>query len=530
MRKKYTNSFLHRKLTFLLFFLVLMNLACVGQKIDSLGRLLPVVGGLQRVDVLFALAYEYVDVDNELGLEYASKSLHLSRALGDSLRIVKSGRIKALAFRRLGNLDSSMFISKELLPVAKRNNFLSEIDYILHGIATIFLLKAQYDKSLEYEFQSLHFRKKYGRKIDIKTTLNNIGLTYYKLKDYEKALYYYKMSYEMDSDDEREFDIESLMLNISLCYTYMKDFPTARIFLGRLLDTCIDNCSDVVISKAEFNLGVISFLNKDFRVAEGHFLRSYHLSKRLHSHRLLLDNIVYLAEIYVDGGQLTFAENYLLEAEGLVSGGTPYNLELIKIYYELCNLYRNSNDFQKVAQYQQKYIQLKDSIYSEELTRNLMRVEGEYLERENTAKINAQNEILTLNEAIIFRQQLVTIFVGIAAVLLVALTIVLYKHNQRRRLANQLLEIRVRERTRELEQNRDSLQHTLDERSVVFRKISMEFRAALATVKGLCSLGLADQASENQRQYLRKIDLTSDELSRILTNTLSNSRYSRIEH
>jgi C4-dicarboxylate-specific signal transduction histidine kinase len=159
-----------------------------------------------------------------------------------------------------------------------------------------------------------------------------------------------------------------------------------------------------------------------------------------------------------------------------------------------------------------------------------MRVEGEYLERENTAKIEAQNEILTLNEAIIFRQRLVTIFVGIAAVLLVALTIVLYKHNQRRRLANQLLEIRVRERTRELEQNRDSLQHTLDERSVVFRKISMEFRAALATVKGLCSLGLADEESENQRQYLRKINHTSEELLRTLTNTMSNSRYSRIEH
>jgi C4-dicarboxylate-specific signal transduction histidine kinase len=234
--------------------------------------------------------------------------------------------------------------------------------------------------------------------------------------------------------------------------------------------------------------------------------------------------------VHILTSQFGLAEHYLNEAEVLIDQGVPYNLELIKIYKALYTLYEDSNDFQKVAQYQQKYIQLKDSIYNEELTRNLMRVEGEYLERENTAKIEAQNEILTLNEAIIFRQRLVTIFVGIAAVLLVALTIVLYKHNQRRRLANQLLEIRVRERTRELEQNRDSLQHTLDERSVVFRKISMEFRAALATVKGLCSLGLADEESENQRQYLRKINHTSEELLRTLTNTMSNSRYSRIEH
>jgi hypothetical protein len=201
-------------------------------------------------------------------------------------------------------------------------------------------------------------------------------------------------------------------------------------------------------------------------------------------------------------------------------------LELIKIYKTLYTLYEDTKDFQKVAQYQQKYIQLKDSIYNEELTRNLMRVEGEYLERENTAKIKAQNEILSLNEAIIFRQRLVTIFVGIAAVLLVVLAFDHYKHNQRKRLANQLLELRVRERTRELELNRDSLQRTMDERSVVFRKVSMDARAALATVKGLCSLGLSDEDSANHRQYLRKIELTSEELLRILTNTLSYPRYS----
>ena len=138
----------------------------------------------------------------------------------------------------------------------------------------------------------------------------------------------------------------------------------------------------------------------------------------------------------------------------------------------LFTLYSSSGDYKKVAQYQQKYIQLKDSIFNEELTRNLMKVEVEYLERENNAKIETQNEILALNQAVILRQRVVNAFVGVIAFLLVIVAVILVRMNRIKRTANQLLEQKVWERTRELEQNRDVLLRSLNERDVVFQKVS----------------------------------------------------------
>ena len=177
-----------------------------------------------------------------------------------------------------------------------------------------------------------------------------------------------------------------------------------------------------------------------------------------------------------------------------------------------------------MAHYQNKYIQLKDSIYSEELTRNLMRVESEYLERENKAKIDAQAQILALNEEIIFSQRILNSFTGIIVVLLASITFILIRNNRQRRADNLILEQKVKERTIELERNNDALLRLLQEQAVIFQKASAEVRSAMATIKGLCAVGLADSDSSFDGQYVRKIEATSEQLLGAISRTLKPTR------
>jgi tetratricopeptide (TPR) repeat protein len=362
---------IHKKIKFnllaVIFFLIFG--AVEGQKIDSLKALLHTASDLKRCDILYQLAYEYVEVDYIMGLQYAKEAFNAAKGRGDSLTIVRAGRIESLAYRRLEEMDSAITLSIQIIPIARRNNYMVEVRQLVHGLALAYTFKARYDIALRYHFQNLELIKKHGTDADMSSAIHNIGLLYYKMKDYNKALTYYKTALELKKEINGS---EGLLINISLCYAYKNDFLKAGDFVSKALAACGQNCSEYIISNAYFNFGVIAFGLEHLAEAETQFLASYDIAKKIKDERFQLDNIVYLSQICIQRNEITLAENYLRKADDLMASGTPYNLELSKIYHRLFTLYNIKKDFKRSARYQLKYIQLKDSIYNEEHTRNLM--------------------------------------------------------------------------------------------------------------------------------------------------------------
>src|SRR5690349_9229833 len=98
---------------------VLLPVAAHGQeKIDSLRSLLPGKSDEERADIFYELAYEHGESNYTLAAEYSEQSFQFAKRVGDSLRIVKAGRIKAAIFRRLGKLDSAIILGLRMLPIA----------------------------------------------------------------------------------------------------------------------------------------------------------------------------------------------------------------------------------------------------------------------------------------------------------------------------------------------------------------------------------------------------------------------------
>jgi tetratricopeptide (TPR) repeat protein len=125
------------------------------QKIDSLKSLLPIKTGVEYSRVLFELAWIYLDVDNDVSYAYAEDAFESAKNTTDSLMIVKTGRIKSQAFRRLGKLDSAIALFDKMLPIAIRNNFLYEVKTISNGLGIVYLDLANYDKALKHFFECL---------------------------------------------------------------------------------------------------------------------------------------------------------------------------------------------------------------------------------------------------------------------------------------------------------------------------------------------------------------------------------------
>lgn len=496
--------------------ILLFSLDVTCKNIDSLKVLLSSSQGVAKCNILTRLAYEYIDVDNHAGLAYSRKALAMAKMLGDSYLIVRSSYLKALSHQRMGKLDSAIFIYSPMLSIAEKNGYINEVKLLLNALANVYLVKAEYDKSLEYHFRSLELREKSGTKEEISITLNNLGLIFYKLDDFDKALTYYERSLKIKNEDNIKIDRDFVLVNIALCYANKRNFKESIIFVKKAVAACAGTCDEALLLSVELCSGIACLFEGNDVEAERHFLQSLHYAKGQGDERFQLDNIIYLSQIYLKRNDLVNVERYLGMAERFTSNGTPYNLELIKLYDGFFKLFEKLGNFERTAFYQKKYIQLKDTIFDEELTTNLMRIEVEYISREHRAKTLAKNQILSLNQEVINRQKLLNVFIGAFAILSMVLVFILLKNNRARSEANRRLEDRVRERTDELERNRHLLERSLYQRNIQMTRVSNDVKQTLVTIKGLCFLGIKETEDVMISEYMQKIDLTSDKLLTIV--------------
>jgi signal transduction histidine kinase len=521
-----------------------------GSKIDSLNNLIQNTEGIKKFDPLYELGFEYFGAGQlDKALKIFEEAERVSSDFGDTLKYVKSKRVKGQILVQLDKPTDALKNFYTVLPISKRHlveqkEFLKEYKNLLNSIAISHALQANYDKALQFHFESLLAREKDGNKAEISTTLNNIGFVYFKLKNYEKALEYYNRSLNLKNEVNDKSFKDRLLINIGLCYNQIKEFEKAQDYINQGLKTCEPNCKDQTILEGHFGLGVSFYGQEKLEEAENQFNSSLKIAQNLNDKRFQLENIVYLARVNTKLNNENTAVDYLKKAES-VALNTEYNQLLIDIYKEFANNYNQLQDFQNASLYQDKYIHLKDSIYSEGLIKNIARIQTDFAERENIKTIASNNVVIR-------QQRDLNIAIAIIAILAGLLILVLQRSNRISKQVNaqlseaketiqqqnKLLEIKnkdldreVEKKTIDLEKVNLSLKQVNDELDNFIYKTSHDIRGPLASLKGMCNVALMDVQDAVALEYLKKLDTTAERLNSILTrlliiNQINNSKLS----
>jgi tetratricopeptide (TPR) repeat protein len=479
--------------------------------VDSLVAVVETKAKGERFSLLFELAFEYIQKDNQSALNWILRAEQEALSSGDSLSIVKSMRVKGQLMYLLEDIDEAKNVFLKVLPMAVRNEFNREVLFIQVTLSKIFLFQGNYDSALNVNFNALALAGDLKNDVAKRDILYNIGIAYYKLKNYKKGLDYFLQSLQLFQQTSAQ--PHYVLSNIGLCYFYLGDLLRSRAYIKKSLDVCGSKCPVKLMINIEYAFGLISRGEKQTRLAEKHFLESYNLAKLNNDTRFQFDNVYFLSQIYIERKQFKKSEFYLSEAERLIKRGTPFNLEKIKIYSQFAELYRTTGNHRASSNYQYKYIQLKDSIYNEELTNNLMRTEADFLERENKARILAQQEVIALKEEIIHRKSIVNILAIAVGIIMSIFLITILKSYRDKKNMNILLDRKVEERTRELHDIRNELLHALGERDARISHTLKEIAETVNNIRGLCFLGMKDVSEPVALSYMRKIDKVTSRLA-----------------
>lgn len=502
------------------------------ETVDSLKSVLNTLEGIERYDLLIGLARNYAGSDYAKALEVAKEAYAISLDHGDSARTVESGRICGQLLNYLNRSHEAVEILSSVRPLA-RSRYREEHKKILNNLAIAYTSRAEYDKALDIHLQVLALNEEDGDQEGLTVTLTNIGHAYYRMHNYNEALVHFKKALERDVAGRDPLDFQLLLMNVGFCYVQMEKADEAKDYFEQTLDMCKGECRPDIRISTEHGLGIVSFKLEEYQVAENYFRSSLaHATAEMHQ-KSVSENLLWLARIKIKNGGLDSALEDLFRAESMASQ-LGYRELLISTYRELADIYNLKEDYKNYATYLRRYVDLKDSVYDEQVMDNLVKAKADYAQRENLAIIKAR-------EMTIAQQQRFNVSVMIIAVLAGALVVVLFRNNKSMKRVNvelsrakdliyeqnKELEIRnkeldrlVEKKTEELKLVNLSLKEVNDELNTFIYRTAQDIRGPLATLKGMCYVAMLDVKDEVSLQYVTKINDTTDNLQTILRRLL----------
>jgi signal transduction histidine kinase/Tfp pilus assembly protein PilF len=481
--------------------------------IDSLTRAIKEAEGNKKTSLLIGLAVEYIDEDADRALNFLDEAYARSLNNGDSVNIVRSGWIQSELWRRKDLLGEAMNRLQYILSIAERNGNRKYHKKTLNSLAMISTEKANYDLALSYNFKSLNLREEDGDKAGMSIACNNIGLNYYRISNYELALNFYNKALRLKLESGDQYDLDRLYINIGLCNVNLGEYKKAKESFNKGLSLCKNDCDASIASQAEFGLGESSYVLKELDVALIHYKKSLARAESLADKKNQVESLRGLSKVAFDLNDFEQSKKYLSRAYEIVKS-TSYKGSLMEIYGQFAKLADQDKDFEKASNFRKLYIQLRDSVYSTSMIKNLAAIQTNYVEKENLATIEA-------NELVIEQQKSLGLAVATIGALLLVIALVFYHQKAQIRKVNKNLNERIDEATKEIFESHEKLKKAVFERDYFMYKTSHDIKGPLATFLGLCMIAKLEVKDVPALEHVERIEKTALKLNAILNRLLN---------
>jgi len=461
-----------------------------------------------EIDASYSKFLEFRLSDPEKAKEHAILAYQIALEQSDSIWVTKTTRAIGWVYGTLGEYDTGFYYLAKSIEYGEALNDEAHLKFVYNDAGLNRLNLSIYDQSLDFFLSSLNIREKGNDPEELSIIYNNIGLVYYHLKDYKKAISYHVASFKLHTELENAYMVSVNMANIGLCHLGNKEYQIALDYFLKVEKNCTEDCPIDALIQSLGGIGIINYENKDYDRSKKYFVKSNQLSIDNDILQYLPSNYNYMSLGFFEKLQVDSALIYLNKAHEIAL--QLEDIQWISKNLELYSrIYAYKDNFEKALIYHQQYVTLKDSMYNDEVIRNLTEIHVE------EQKTKDETIILGKDLQITERNQQLILF-GATIILSMILVFLLYRNNKFRRRLNEKLDYKVKERTETLNTTNEALIDSRTELDNFIYKISHDIQGPLATLKGVCDIGLIDVKDQTGREYLTRLSTTAEELNDII--------------
>jgi tetratricopeptide (TPR) repeat protein len=338
------------------------------------------------------------------------------------------------------------------LKLSELVNFKSGLFNAYTNKGIIFWYQDNYPKALENEFKALDVAEHLNNKFFISRALANIGLVYGSKKGYDKALDYYLKALKIKEEIGDKKAVAILLGNIARIYKDLKDYTGSLDYYFKslkVLEQVKNNKGLIALNYSE--IGYIYQQQDDLLKANDYYENALRLADSINDKLLTSATLIKIGTLNIIQKNYTDAERRLLQAYKI-----SFEIGNMKtqrdIYQALSELYGKINKWDLSLTNYKNYIKVQDSIFNEDNTKKMVRLEMnyEFNKKEETAKLEQEKkEAITQTES--KKQQIIIWSSGAILILVLVFTIYVYKNFKEKQRVN--IEITMQKHIIEEKQN-----------------------------------------------------------------------------
>lgn len=512
----------------LLFFSGSVLSAQQGAVVDSLLNVLKEAKkDTDKVDILLSL--DQSSLYQEKGnFEYLEEAISLSKSIN-----YLSGQIEGL--KRMGiwhhrrseySVSLDYYNQAKLLAYTDKDS--TAVAKILNNQAITYLSMGDVDTALKHYHEALEVINEDVEQEIASVLIGNIGQLYLQIDNLEKALVFLKRALKESQALKNEQRIQSNLSNIGLVYMYQGEYEKSYPYLTQTLKFAKKSENNEKIGDALTSLGEFHQNQDQLGRAKEYFedaVIAYEKTNNLGKKSMIF---TYLGDLEKNKTNYTLSNKYFLKSLEIINS-KKMSLHEETIYQHLAHNYSKLGLFQKAFEAQQQFIIINDSLQNNKNKKQLLELSTKYevnIKEKENKHLKEQN---IANKAIIKQRTILGVASSLILLLISALTYILYKRNQQRRINNKQLKIKVEllnenlKNQKTIEIQSKKLRLVEQQKNKIFTNIAHEFQTPLTIIQGLSKqLFKTEQLSSSGNKTLDIILSNSQSLSKATNQILGN--------
>ncbi len=483
------------------------------------------------------LSIKYTGVDYDKKKEIAIKYREIAKKVkNDTLEIEATIDIGlSYALKRIN--DSAFYYFTEANERAKELKYYRGAG---RSSVNIGFLYEQVDNSkaaIDRYMEAIYYFKKKNYKRGQAQCYMNIGGIYYDNGLNEMAEYYFKQSHQLYSDINYDIGIAASYYSFGNIYRRFGDYEKANSYFIKSLEIREKNNDLSGIALSNWGLGKVYLDAKEYQKAIEKCSIAYEIHEKTDN---LFNKSAVLNTLAVIYSEMKDFNNAYKAAEESLEIGRKLNIKKIRLqaYRVLASIATDDKNYKKATEYNNKYIDLNDSVTTESVTQHIFLSELNRVKNEADV-LQKDNELISSKISEYFK---IIIIISILLIVVVIMTMMLMKRNSEKNEINKLLTkqkdeiaftnekiVLVNEKLQKQMQISEKQNKELEQLNKVKNKffsiISHDMRGPLANLNMLIDLYRSDQLSKEELdELLSKIDKTIYETRSFLDNLLEWSK------
>ncbi|MFP4469263.1 MAG: tetratricopeptide repeat protein [Bacteroidales bacterium] len=504
--------------------------------------------------------------------KYYQDALLLYQQAGDGAGVARSLYYLAINFEYKKDRKKAMDYYKQTLAKYDSLGRMQDVSDINYNIALLYDAQGDKEKALEYYEKSLSITDSLNLPLESAATMNTIGVLFYDWGNYQKALDYYEKSLAIKRTLDDKPGMAHTLNNLGILHHSWGNLEEALVFYRESMTIEEGLKNEAGMSTAYNNIGIIYADQGKYQEAMDYYSKSLEIEKTRGNKSGIATALNNIGELYSDMGQHakaieTLEESLSLEKEnndavgmaiafstlsslhqkkGNLQKSLSYNDSSIKLALELkipeteldaykiyAEIYEDLDDPSMALKYQKLYSNLKDSLFKDNMHKEIAQLQANYnlnKKEQEIELLNSKNQVHQLdieNKRIqMKRQRIVIIFSITGFVVILIVSVILFRQIHQKRKAYALLH----EQNKEIIKNRNELivaKEKAEEsdrlKSIFLANMSHELRTPLNGILGFTEILRSEVNDPSHREMADVINTSGNRLLETLNSIIDLS-------